>query len=239
MNQKKTYSYPFPRPSVTVDCVVFGYTPGAQLCVLLVRRAGSPHKGSWALPGGFVQMNEGLEEAARRELEEETGVRISGNDYLEQLYTFGAPNRDPRGRVISVAYFTLVSLDAYKAKAGSDAAEAEWVEMDRALAGPLAFDHGAILQKALTRLRAKVRYEPIGFELLPTDFTLSQLLRLYETLVGGTLDRSNFAKKVLEQDVLVEVEGKAKGPAGRPAQLYRFDRRAYEDRKRLGWDFSL
>jgi len=234
-----THTYKYPRPSVTVDCVVFGYTPGSPLQVLFIERGGEPFKGSHALPGGFVDMGEDLETAARRELLEETGVEIGGDDYLEQLYTFGDTDRDPRGRVISIAYFTLVSFDKYPAKAGSDAVAVEWLDLDKALTAKLAFDHTLILQTAVARLRAKLRYEPIGFELLPETFTLAQLRRLYETVLGISLDRSNFATKVLSQEVLVPVGQKAKAGAGRPAQLYRFDHAAYADQKRAGWDFSL
>lgn len=229
-------TYKYPRPSVTVDCVVFGYEPDEALKVLLIKRGGEPFKGRWALPGGFVQMDEGLDTAARRELEEETGVRIS---YLEQLYTFGTPERDPRGRVISVAYYALVSLAQHEAQAASDAAETEWVPVRSALAASLAFDHHDILLKAVQRLRAKVRYEPVGFGLLPPTFTLPALLRLYEAILGTRLDKRNFFRKALEQGVLVAATGRSKGPAGRPAQLYRFDRLAYEKRRRSGRDFAL
>ena len=164
------YTYEYPRPSVTVDCIIFGFDVKSSLKVLLIQRGREPFKDKWALPGGFVDMEETLEEAALRELEEETGLR---NIFIEQLYTFGEPGRDPRGRVISVAYFALVNLIEHDVKASSDAKNAQWFELDKI--PPLAFDHEDILSVAVKRLRAKVRYQPIGFELLPEQFPLSQL----------------------------------------------------------------
>src|SRR5205807_886879 len=163
------HTYQYPRAALTVDCVVFGFDEG-ELRVLLIQRALEPFKGKWALPGGFVRVDETLDEAARRELEEEAGLK---EVFLEQLYTFGAVDRDPRERVVSVAYYALVKLSEHAAKAATDAANAQWFSV--AKAPKLAFDHAEILAIALTRLKGKVRYQPIGFELLPPQFTLSQL----------------------------------------------------------------
>ncbi len=217
------YSYDYPRPALTVDCVIFGLDESHQLKVLLIKRAHDPFKGNWALPGGFVDMDEGLEAAALRELEEETGVK---DVFIEQLYTFGKPGRDPRGRVVSVAHFALVNLEEHPVQADSDARKVEWFEISQL--PELAFDHSLILQVAIRRLRAKVRYQPIGFELLPEKFTLSQLQKLYETILGvDELNKRNFRTRILKMGVLQEV-GKQEGVAHRPAKLYSFDKDKYE-----------
>src|SRR2546426_10228948 len=162
-------TYRHRRAALTVDCVVFGFDEG-ELKVLLIQRALEPFKGKWALPSGFVRVDETVDDAARRELGEEAGLR---GVFLEQLYTFGAVHRDPRERVVSVAYYALVKLAAFKTRAATDAAEARWFPISKA--PRLAFDHAEILATGLVRLKGKVRYEPIGFELLPPKFTLSQL----------------------------------------------------------------
>jgi 8-oxo-dGTP diphosphatase len=186
------YTYEFPKPSLTVDCVVFGLDDRDLLKVMLIERNLTPFKGSWALPGGFVRLDESLEEAARRELQEETGIE---KVFLEQLYTFGEINRDPRDRVVTVAYYALVNLWEHRLYAATDASDAAWFPVSQL--PPLAFDHHKIVQVALTRLKGKVRYEPIGFELLPKKFTLSQLQKLYETILEKPLDKRNFRKKIL------------------------------------------
>jgi len=200
---------------VTVDVVIFTLRQ-QSLQVLLVRRRHPPFEGMWAIPGGFVDMDESLEEAALRELEEETGVR---DVYLEQLYTFGAPDRDPRGRTITVAYFAVVAADAVRLRAGDDAAEAHWWPVDRL--PPLAFDHADILAYALKRLRYKLEYTAVGFELLPETFTLSELQAAYEIVLGEPLDKRNFRRKILSAGVIEEAGGYRSGE-GRPARLYRF-----------------
>ncbi len=236
------YTYKYPRPSVTVDCIIFGFDASSALKVLLVERANDPFKDKWALPGGFVDMKETLEQAALRELEEETGLK---NIFIEQLYTFGDLDRDPRGRVISIAYFALVNLSAHNIKASSDAKNAEWFELDNIPS--LAFDHHTILKIAIHRLRAKVRYQPIGFELLPEQFSLSQLQSLYETVLGvEKLNKRNFRSRILNMGVLKEV-GKQKNVAHRPAILYSFDnekyqqlaRERYDDLIKRGVDFEI
>src|SRR5258706_12949185 len=190
----------YPRAALTVDCVVFGYDEG-ELKVLLIERGLEPFKGKWALPGGFVRVDETLDEAARRELEEEAGLE---NVFLEQLYSFGDVDRDPRERVVSVAYYGLVKLSAHETRAATDAADARWFPISKL--PKLAFDHAQIFATALARLKGKVRYEPIGFELLPPKFTLSQLQHLYEAVLENELDKRNFRKKVLSLALLVALK---------------------------------
>lgn len=227
------FTYQYPRAALTVDCVVFGFDE-AELKILLIQRGLEPFKGKWALPGGFVRVDETLENAARRELEEEAGLK---QVFLEQLYTFGAVARDPRERVVSVAHYALVKLADHQTKAATDAADAKWFPVSNA--PKLAFDHAEILEAALKRLKAKVRYEPIGFELLPPKFTLSQLQRLYEVILEAQLDKRNFRKKVLAYDLLIALKEQHSTGRHRPAQLYRFDAERYEKLKKRGFNFEL
>ncbi len=218
---------------LTVDAVVFGYAD-RTLQLLLIQRKAEPFAGRWALPGGFVRDEESLEAAATRELEEETGARVA---YLEQLYTFGAPARDPRGRTVSVAYFGLVAPAAYNLVAATDAADARWFSAGALPA--LAFDHKAIVATALCRLRAKLGYEPIGFELLPKAFPFSELETLYTAVLGAEIDRRNFRKKVLQLGFVEEVAGAQTTGRGRPAQLYRFSKARYEALRKEGRHLDL
>jgi 8-oxo-dGTP diphosphatase len=223
----------YPRPSVTVDLVIFTVVK-RDLQVLLVRRGTAPFKDMWALPGGFLHIDEPLEEAARRELAEETG--LEGDDvYLEQLYTFGAPGRDPRTRVITIAYFALIEDASHRPlRATADAVEARWWSVYDL--PPLAFDHGEIIDAALRRLRSKLDWTPVAFRLLPEQFTMTQLRTVYEAILnedlGGTKKR-NFSKKLLKRPAdrkLIEEVPNARvtGPH-RPARLYRFvEERPYD-----------
>src|SRR5256885_1246651 len=220
------FSYKYPRAALTVDCVVFGFDEG-ELKVLLIERGLEPFKGRWALPGGFVRVDETLDEAARRELEEEAGLK---NVFLEQLYTFGEVERDPRERVVSVAYYALVKLAAHATKAATDAADARWFPLSKI--PKLAFDHAEILATALARLKSKVRYQPIGFELLPPKFTLSALQHLYEAVLETKLDKRNFRKKVLGPGLLAPLKQSQMTGRHRPAQLFRFGAERYENLKR-------
>jgi len=218
---------------LTVDAVVFGYDSG-HISVLLVKRKYEPFKDAWALPGGFVLEKENLEQAVERELAEETGVKIN---YLEQLYTYGDLNRDPRGRVVSVAYFVLVKPNAFSVKASTDAKEAEWCNIKNL--PKLAFDHKKILKVAIERLQGKITYEPIGFELLDKKFPFSDLEKLYTTLLDRQIDRRNFKKKITSLKVLDELNEKVSIGRGRPASLFSFNKKRYFQLKKEGIIFEI
>ena len=203
------------RPVVTVDVVIFTLRAGS-LQVLLVRRRRPPWEGMWAIPGGKIGDDEALEAAALRTLEEETGL---GDVFLEQLYTFGEPGRDARGRVITVSYFAVVPASHVVPWAAEDAERVQWWPIDEL--PPLAFDHGDILSYALVRLRYKLEYTAVGFELLPEEFTLTELQSAYEIVLGEALDKRNFRRKILGAGV-IEPSGSFRAGEGRPARLYRY-----------------
>lgn len=209
------YEYPYPHPAVTTDVAVFTLQ-NQQLQLLLIRRAQPPHAGCWALPGGFLDIEEDLEACAKRELREETGI---SNLYIEQLYTFGNPNRDPRERVISITYYALVPSDHTTLRAGSDAADAAWFAIDDL--PDLAFDHAEIIDLARERLAAKTLYSTIIFQLMPATFTLSELQSVYEILRCERLDKRNFRKWILGLDRLEETGAKRRNGNHRPAKIYR------------------
>lgn len=227
------HTYAYPRAALTVDCVVFGMDD-EDLKVLLIERDLPPFEGEWALPGGFVHVDETVDEAARRELREETGLE---KIFLEQLYTFSRVDRDPRERVISVAHYALVNLVDHRVRAATDARSAAWFPVHDVPS--LAFDHAEILDVALTRLRGKLAYQPIGFELLPRKFALSQLQHLYEVVLERTLDKRNFRKKVLATGLLIETRDVQQDVAHRAARLYRFDERKYRQLARDGFHFEI
>jgi 8-oxo-dGTP diphosphatase len=209
-------TYAHPRPALTVDIVIFTLRAN-RLHVLLIQRRDPPFEGMWALPGGFVRMDETLEAAASREMAEETGLTEA---YLEQLYTYGEVARDPRGRVVTVAYFALMPADApVRAQGGSDARQARWFAIDEL--PELAFDHAKIVEYALRRLRYKLEYSAAGFQLLPEVFTLSQLQHTYELILGEELDKRNFRRRILEANIIEETPHMRSGE-GRPARLYRY-----------------
>ncbi len=228
-----SFTYEYARPALAVDCVVFGLDE-SDLKVLLIQRKLQPFQHAWALPGGFVRIEETLDEAARRELEEEAGV---SDVFLEQLYSFGALDRDPRDRVVSVAYYALAKLSDHRIRAATDAMGVGWFGLDDL--PKLAFDHTEVVTRAHERLRGKVRYAPVGFELLPPRFSLTQLQRLYEIILGTGLDKRNFRKKILAMDLLVETDEVEQGVRHRAARLYRFDRRKYERLTRQGFEFAM
>jgi 8-oxo-dGTP diphosphatase len=213
--------------------VVFGLDE-RDLKVMLIQRDLPPLRGKWALPGGFVRLDETLEETARRELQEETGLE---KVFLEQLYTYGAIDRDPRERVVTVAWYALVRLSDHRVKATTDARDAAWFGLEDL--PQLAFDHHQILQAAHQRLQSKLRYEPIGFELLPVKFTLTQLQTLYEIILNRTLDKRNFRKKILSLDVLQELDEVETDVAHRAARLYRFNQKRYREMVKQGVNFEI
>lgn len=229
-------TYKYPRPALIVDAVVFGLDEG-ELKVLLIRRGGEPFAGCWALPGGFVHVGESPDTAVRRELAEETCLE---KVFLEQLATFGEPDRDPREHVVTVAYYALVNLSLHPPSAASDASDASDAEWFPAASPPeLAFDHAKILAAALERLRGKLRYQPVGFKLLPERFPLRDLQHLYESVLERALDKRNFRKKILAMGILRETEEVEDDVRHRAARLYSFDRQAYENMSRQGFNFKL
>ncbi len=226
----KCHVYHWPRPSVAVDMVIFGldfqHPIEPQLNVLLIKRGIDPFKKHWAIPGGFVNENEDPDDAARRELKEETHAEVG---YVEQLQTFGKPGRDPRGHMISIAYMALVRTDSTAVHGGDDATQAMWWPVSALPELDLAFDHAEILEVALKRLRTKVRWQPLGIDLLPESFSIDDLQRVYEAVLDTKFNRGNFRTKVLSYGVLVsEGSRRISGAPGRPPELWRFDRDAYE-----------
>ena len=223
--------------TVATDVVVFGYSPKLNtLRVLMIHRKTPPFKGALALPGGRVETDESIDEAALRELEEETGIKPR---FLEQLYTFGEPDRDPRGRVISVAYYALVSVEQFTPVAGTDAADAAWYPLEDMWTTPLAFDHHKILSKAVDRLRGKIHYAPLGFDLLPKQFTITELRKVYETVLGvSELDPGNFRRRILKSKLL-KPTGEKRATGYKPASLYEFDEARYEAPSKTGWNIEL
>lgn len=230
---QKKYTYEYPRPAVSVDCVIFGFEKN-QLKLLLTKRAIEPYLGKWAFPGGFIQEDETADECALRKLSEEAGL---SNIFLEQLYTFSELNRDPRGRVISVAYFALVKPTEYTLEAGLDIDAVQWFNLKEV--ADLAFDHQQILSVAVERLKGKIRYQPIGFELLPTQFTLPELHNLYETVLQRSIDRGNFRKKMLSMGLLMDHSDMQKDRHARAAKIYSFDKVKYEQLKEGGFYFEI
>jgi 8-oxo-dGTP diphosphatase len=217
---RTVFSYAYPHPVVTTDVVVFTIR-ARRLHLLLVRRANQPFQGCWALPGGFLDIDEDIERCAARELEEETGIR---DVYLEQLYTFGAPQRDPRERVISVAYYALIPEQSLPAplRAASDATDVAWFDIGNLPA--LAFDHAGIIDMAHRRLVAKLDYSTIGFRFMGETFTLGELQQVYETLLDQPLDKRNFRKRILSRDVIEETGRLRRTGKHRPAREYRVKR---------------
>ncbi len=210
-----SYTYAYPHPAVTVDVVVFTVR-GGNLEILLIKRGEWPHTGKWAIPGGFVEIDESLKRAALRELREETGVKAGA---LEQLGAFGHPDRDPRERVITIVYIALVPSDRLQFEAGSDAAEASLFGVDEL--PELAFDHDKILRRARERLHDKLDIDDVARLLMPAEFTLSELQRAYERISGVAVDKRNFRKKVNSLELLELTGGKKRDGAHRPAKFYR------------------
>jgi len=219
---------------IAVDAIVFGYK-NSQLYVLLIQQKFGTSDSYWALPGGLVKNDESLKDAVQRELREETNVSV---DYFEQLFTFGDDIfRDPRNRVVSVAYFALVNPSKLEIKADSDAENVQWFKISEVPA--MAFDHNIILKKALERIKAKLTYEPIGFDLLPKEFLFSELENLYCTILDKEIERRNFRKKILSFGIVEETENYSPIKTGRPAKLFRFNRQKYNDLAKKGFHFEI
>ncbi|MCM8922129.1 MAG: NUDIX hydrolase [Candidatus Thiodiazotropha sp.] len=214
MNRHNRHCYSYPHPAVTADVVLFTIQ-GTTLSVLLIQRGNSPYRGMWALPGGFLDIDEDLETCAKRELQEETGIE---GIYLEQLYTFGDPQRDPRERVISITYFALSQSDHLMPKASSDATQTAWFPISQL--PELAFDHATIIQLAWKRLLSKLGYSTIAFKMLPKYFTLSQLQSVYEILLNENLDKRNFRKGILARNIIKETGEYSRNGSHRPAKIY-------------------
>lgn len=221
------YTYKYPHPSVTTDCVIFGFD-GTSLKVLLVERGLEPFKGRWAFPGGFLNMDESAEAGALRELQEETGLTGA---YIKQFHTFSQPDRDPRERVITIAYYALVRLQ--NVRGGDDASRAEWFALDKVPA--LAFDHDLILRVALNELRKQIHFEPIGFELLPEKFTIKELQLLYEAILDVKFDRRNFYNKMKHLGILTQLDETVQNSPQREAFLFKFNPEKYSELKQKGF----
>lgn len=231
MNQLVSYF----KSAFTVDNVIFGFDEG-DLKVLLIKRLEEPFLGMWALPGYFVRSNEDLDEAARRVLNELTGLQ---NVFLEQSHSFGGVNRHPLGRVITVAYFSLIKISDFQLRPGTDsiAEEVRWFSVAQLPA--LGFDHLEIVRVCFERLKRLVRIRPVGFELLPPKFTLTELQHLYEAILETDLDKRNFRKKILSMNLLIDLDEIQAGVAHRPARLYQFDKKKYEEFLEEGFIFEV
>jgi 8-oxo-dGTP diphosphatase len=227
-SNEKMYSYKYPHPAVTTDCVIFGFD-GIGLNVLLVERGLEPYKGRWAFPGGFLRMDETANEGALRELKEETNV---DNVYIEQLQAFSDVDRDPRERVITIAFYALVRPSDYDVIGGDDAVRAKWFPIDKV--PPLAFDHERILRFAMKELRQKIHFEPIGFHLLDETFSMSELQQLYESILEVHFDRRNFYRKMMSLGILIP-QGESREVVGhRRPTLFSFDEERYLKLKEQG-----
>jgi len=220
------FAYGYPRAAMTTDSVIFGFD-GQQLNVLLIQRGIDPYKGAWAFPGGFLRMEETLEECAQRELKEETGL---DNIYMEQFGTFSEVERDPRWRVVTTAFYALVKIS--EVKGGDDAADAKWFPINQV--PTLTFDHDRILRVAMRKLREDLHFRPVGFELLPEKFTMPQLQHLYEAILGVHFDRRNFMKKMLYIGILDDTGEKQESHAHRSATYFRFNKEKYGQLKAEG-----
>jgi 8-oxo-dGTP diphosphatase len=219
---------------VSVDAVVFGYDQELGVSVLLIKRRNEPFQKMWALPGGLVLNGESLDEAVNRELKEEAGIDVN---YLEQLYTFGSPDRDPRNHAISISYFGLVRPQDFQLVAHSDAEDVAWFNIKKL--PKLAFDHKKIIEEAIKRLRGKITYEPVGFELLDKEFPFSDLEKLYQTLLDQEIDRRNFKKKIIGLGILEELDETIQRKSGRPARLFKFNKKKYFELKEKGYNFDI
>lgn len=219
--------------SITIDCVIFGFDKGS-LEVLLIKHGQGIKKGEWGLPGGWIKEEEGIDSAAHRLLKELTGL---DNVYLEQLKAFGEPNRFPLGRVITIGYYALIKRENYNVIAGYTASDVKWFKIEEI--PTLIYDHNEIFKVSLNQLRNRVRQAPIGFKLLPEKFTLLELMRLYEEILGTEMDKPNFRRKILKMKLLVDIKEKEKNVSHRAAKLYKFDNKIYEKLTNKGFNFEF
>lgn len=217
----------------SVDNVIFGFDEG-KLKILLIKRGEAPFEDYWALPGDLVYPDESIDNASKRILTELTGLE---NVYLEQVKTFGEPKRHPVGRVITIAYYSLLKPDKFSLKASSFAQEVKWHDIHEV--GQLAFDHNKILAVCFETFKRKVRTRPVGFELLPAKFTLTELQHLYEAILEAELDKRNFRKKILSMNLLRDLEQYQEGVAHRPAKLYEFDEKKYQELLSDGFSYTI
>jgi len=232
MKEKETFTYEYPRPAVTVDCVIFGFD-GKSLRILLIERGLEPFKGSWALPGGFVRMDETVEEAAIRELQEETNVK---GVYLSQLSVFSEVERDPRGRVITVAFYALVKPSDHDVIGGDDAASAQWFSLDDY---PIpVFDHEQIIKAAYAQLQRNFRAGNVGLEMFEDKFSISQLYTLHSLVTQKDIDRRNFYKKMTSFDYIEPTNEKMSDTPHKPSQLFSIDRTAYDSEIKESFNLS-
>lgn len=227
------FQYLYERPALATDCAIFGFD-GGELKLLLLKREKEPFENAWALPGGFVYMQETTEESAKRILMEKAGVK---NVFIEQLFTFSRVDRDPRERIVSVSYFALVNKSQFELIAGRDTIQAEWFPVSKL--PELGFDHQEIVSLAIERLKGKVRYQPIGFELLDEKFTLSQLQLLYEAILQTPIDKRNFRKKITGMGLLKQLDEKEKNVPRKAAFYYSFDKKTYQELMKKGVHFEL
>ncbi len=219
--------------NISIDCAVFGFE-NSSLEVLLIKRARNPFKNSWALPGGFIKKKELVEKAAERILQDSTGIK---NLYMEEVSVFDSIYRFPNRRVITIAYFALISPEKYKLTTGVDTTDVKWIKLNEI--PELPFDHNQIINVALSKLRTRVRYRPIGFELLPNKFTLPRLQMLYEVILDKKLDKRNFRKKIMKMHLLKSLKEKDKNNLKRAAALYQFDKQTYNKLKKDGFNFEI
>lgn len=233
MKQNTLFQYEYERPALATDCAIFGFD-GGELKLLLLKREKEPFENTWALPGGFVYMDETAEAAAKRILLEKAGIK---EVFIEQLYTFSGIDRDPRERVVSVSHFALVNKSQFELIAGRDTIQAAWHPISEL--PELGFDHGEIVALAIERLKGKMRYQPIGFELLDAKFTLSQLQLLYEAILQAPIDKRNFRKKILGMGLLKQLEEKEQNVPRKAAYYYSFDKLQYEELMKKGLHFEV
>ena len=232
MQAEKPYYQEYPTFHVAVDSIIFGFDQG-ELKLLIHKRQFEPAKGEWSLFGGFVQRDESLDKAASRILFEHTGLN---NIYMEELQSYGEVDRDPAGRVISVAYFALIPAGEFT-EAGFSKSGATWVSLKEL--PPLIMDHNMMVEKGLRRLKRRAATQPIGFELLPGEFTMPQLQALYEAIYQTELDKRNFRKKILALDLLIKLDIKDKSSSRKGAYLYRFDQKKYKKLAEGGYNFTI